>query len=92
MEKLTDKIPSDSAAVIIIMYVLMSASSLYTGYSYGIAHMLGFYCGKRNLDKLEKMVAVRLKANAAISVVTVAASVLLTEPLVSVFARPDSAL
>lgn len=54
--------------------------------------MLGFYCGKRNLDKLEKMVAVRLKANAAISVVTVAASVLLTEPLVSVFARPDSAL
>ena len=30
------------AAVTIIMYVLMFASSLYTGYSYGVAPMLSY--------------------------------------------------
>ena len=78
------------AAVTIIMYVLMFASSLYTGYSYGVAPMLSFYYGEQNHDKLKKMVAVSLKVIAAISVVTVAASFLLTRPLVSVFARPDN--
>lgn len=78
------------AAVTIIMYVLMFASSLYTGYSYGVAPMLSFYYGEQNHDKLKKMVAVSLKIIAAISVVTVAASFLLTRPLVSVFARPNN--
>ncbi len=78
------------AAVTIIMYVLMFASSLYTGYSYGVAPMLSFYYGEQNHDKLKKMMAVSLKVIAVISVVTVAASFLLTRPLVSVFARPDN--
>ena len=78
------------AAVTIIMYVLMFASSLYTGYSYGVASMLSFYYGEQNHYKLKKMVAVSLKVIAAISVVTVAASFLLTRPLVSIFARPDN--
>lgn len=39
------------AAVTIIMYVLMFASSLYTGYSYGVAPMLSFYYGERSLNK-----------------------------------------
>ncbi len=78
------------AAVTIIMYVLMFASSLYTGYSYGVAPMLSYYYGEKNQEKLKKMVAVSLKVIAGISVVTVAASFLLTRPLVSVFARPDN--
>ncbi len=78
------------AAVTIIMYVLMFASSLYTGYSYGVAPMLSFYYGEQNHEKLKKLVAVSLKVIAFISVITVAASFLLTRPLVSVFARPDN--
>ncbi len=78
------------AAVTIIMYVLMFASSLYTGYSYGVAPMLSFYYGERNHEKLKKLVAASFKVIAVISVVTVAASFLLTKPLVSVFARPDN--
>lgn len=77
------------AAVTIIMYVLMFASSLYTGYSYGVAPMLSFYYGEQNHEKLKKLVGVSLKVIACISVITVAASFLLTAPLVSVFARPD---
>lgn len=78
------------AAVTIIMYVLMFASSLYTGYSYGVAPMLSFYYGEKNYGKLKKLVAVSLKVIAVISVITVIASFVLTRPLVSVFARPDN--
>lgn len=78
------------AAVTIIMYVLMFASSLYTGYSYGVAPMISFYYGEQNHDKLKKLVTISLKVIAVISLLTVTASFILTEPLVSVFARPDN--
>ena len=78
------------AAVTIIMYVLMFASSLYTGYSYGVAPMLSYYYGEKNHEKLKKLVAVSMRVIGGISLVTVAASFLLTKPLVSVFARPDN--
>ena len=78
------------AAVTIIMYVLMFASSLYTGYSCGVAPMISFYYGEQNREKLRKLVVISLKVIACISVVTVAASLALTRPLVSVFARPDN--
>ncbi len=78
------------AAVTIIMYVLMFASSLYTGYSYGVAPMLSFYHGEQNRAKLKKLVLSSLKVIAAISVLTAAFSFCFTEALVSVFARPDN--
>ncbi len=78
------------AAVTIIMYVLMFASSLYTGYSYGVAPMLSYYYGEENHEKLHKLVSVSLQVISCISLLTVAASFLLTRTLVSVFARPDN--
>lgn len=78
------------AAVTIIMYVLMFASSLYTGYSYGVAPMLSYYYGEKNHQKLKKLVSTSLKVIAVISLVTVAVSLAATRPLVSVFARPDN--
>ncbi len=78
------------AAVTIIMYVLMFASSLYTGYSYGVAPMLSYYYGEKNHEKLKKLVSTSLKVIAVISFVTVAASFAATKPLVSIFARPDN--
>ena len=78
------------AAVTIIMYVLMFASSLYTGYSYGVAPMISYYYGERNFEKLKKLVTISLKVIGGISLVTVTASLMLTRPLVSVFARLDN--
>lgn len=78
------------AAVTIIMYVLMFASSLYTGYSYGVAPMLSFYYGEQNHDKLQKLVRMSMKVIAVICLVTVAGSFFLTKPLVAIFARPDN--
>ncbi len=78
------------AAVTIIMYVLMFASSLYTGYSYGVAPMISYYDGEKNFGKLKKLVVLSLKVIAVISLATAAASFAATKPLVSVFARPDN--
>ncbi len=78
------------AAVTIIMYVLMFAGSLYTGYSYGVAPMLSYYYGEKNHEKLKKLVSTSLKVIAVISLVTVAASFAAARPLVSIFARPDN--
>lgn len=78
------------AAVTIIMYVLMFASSLYTGYSYGVAPMISYYYGEKNHEKLKKLVFTSLKVIAVISVVTVVVSFAATKPLVTIFARPDN--
>ena len=77
------------AAVTIIMYVLMFASSLYTGYSYGVAPMISFYHGEKNGEKLKKVIGVSLRVIGMISLLTVAGSFFLTKPLVSIFARPE---
>ena len=76
------------AAVTIIMYVLMFASSLYTGYSYGVAPMLSYYYGEGNRAKLKKLVTISLKVIGAISLATTVLSLAATEPLVGVFAQP----
>ena len=78
------------AAVTIIMYVLMFASSLYTGYSYGVAPMLSFYHGEQNHAKMKQLVSSSLKVIAVISVLTASFSFIFTESLVSIFARPDN--
>lgn len=77
------------AAVTIIMYVLMFASSLYTGYSYGVAPMISYCHGEKNHEKLKKLIAASFRVITGISLVTVMASFMLTKPLVSIFARPD---
>lgn len=78
------------AAVTIIMYVLMFTSSLYAGYSYGVAPMASYYYGEGNCEKLKKLVSLSLKTISVISIVTVTLSLAVTEPLVAVFARPDN--
>lgn len=78
------------AAITIIMYVLMFATSLYTGYSYGVAPMLSFFYGEQNHEKLKKLIRMSLKIISVIAAVTLGVSLWVTEPLVSVFARPDN--
>ena len=78
------------AAITIIMYVLMFTSSLYTGYSYGVAPMASYYYGEGNREKLKKLVSLSLRTIAVISIATVALSLAVTEPLVAVFTRPNN--
>ena len=78
------------AAITIIMYVLMFTTSLYTGYSYGVAPMISFYYGEQNHEKLKKLVRTSLKMISVIAVAAFVVSIVVTEPLVSIFARPDN--
>jgi len=78
------------AAITIIMYVLMFATSLYTGYSYGVAPMISFYYGEQNYEKLKKLVRTSLKMICVIAVAALVVSIVVTEPLVSIFARTDN--
>ncbi len=78
------------AAITIIMYVLMFATSLYTGYSYGVAPMISYYYGEQNHSKLKKLICRSLKIIGVIAVATLMISLLITRPLVSIFARPDN--
>ena len=52
--------------------------------------MLSFYHGEQNFEKLKKLVGISLKVIGFISVITVVFSLMLTGPLVSVFAHPDN--
>ena len=76
------------AAITIISYVLAFAGSLYTGYAYGVAPMVSFYYGEQNHEKLKKLVCTSLKVIGSIAAVII--SLVVTEPLVSIFARPGT--
>ena len=52
--------------------------------------MISFYYGEKNRDKLKKLISISMKVILFISVLTIAASFMLTRPLVSVFASPDN--
>lgn len=76
------------AAITIITYVLMAATSLYTGYAYGVAPMLSFCYGAQDREKLKKLVALSLKIITAVALASLILSLAATRPLVSIFAHP----
>lgn len=78
------------AAITIIMYVLMFAGSIYTGYAYGVAPMISFYYGEKNQLKLKSLITTSLKIIGAVSLLAMVLSIAATRPLVSVFVRPDN--
>lgn len=78
---------SGVAAITIIMYVLMFVSSLFSGYSYGVAPLISFYYGEQNHQKLKMLIRKSLKIIAVISILSLSLSLTITEPLVGIFAR-----
>lgn len=78
------------AAITIIMYVLMFATSLYTGYSYGVASMISFFYGEQNHAKLKKLIRLSLKLIGITAAAALVLSLIVAKPLVLVFARPDN--
>lgn len=78
------------AAITIIMYVLMFATSLYTGYSYGGAPMISFFYGEQNHAKLKKLIRLSLKLIGITAAAALVLSLIAAKPLVLVFARPDN--
>lgn len=78
------------AAITIIMYVLMFTTSLYTGYSYGVAPMISYYYGEQNHQKLKKLIRMSIMIIFVTAGTVFAGSLLITKPLVAIFTRPDN--
>ena len=78
------------AAITIISYVLAFVASLYTGYTYGVAPMISFYYGEQNHEKLRKLIRISLKVIGLIAAAAVVVSLVVTKPLVSIFAQPGN--
>ena len=78
------------AAITIIMYVLMFATSIYTGYAYGISPMISYNYGANNKDNLKKLVKKSISIIAVIEVSAIVLSLAMTENLVSVFTHPSN--
>ena len=75
------------AAITIIMYVLMFVSSLFSGYSYGVAPMISYYYGEQSYEKLKKLIRKSLKIIAVISIISLTMSLIITKPLVAIFCK-----
>lgn len=78
------------AAITIIMYVLMFVSSLFSGYSYGVAPMISYHYGAQNKEKLKRLVRKSIKIIGIISIISLITSIAITKPLVGIFTRPDN--
>ena len=78
------------AAITIIMYVLMFVSSLFSGYSYGVAPMIRYHYGAQNKEKLKRLVRKSIKIIGIISIISLITSIAITKPLVGIFIRPDN--
>lgn len=78
------------AAITIIMYVLMFVSSLFSGYSYGVAPMISYHYGAENKEKLRKLVRKSIKIIGIISIISLITSIVITKPLVGIFTRADN--
>ena len=68
----------------------MFATTLYTGYSYGVAPMVSFYYGELNRAKLKHLISISFHLIGAMAVMMLLLSQLATRPLVSIFARPGN--
>ena len=78
------------AAGTIIMHVLMLASSLYTGYTYGVAPMISYHDGEQNHEKLKKLIRISLYVISVVTVATGVVSLMATKPLASIFTQANS--
>lgn len=52
--------------------------------------MISFYYGEQNHTKLKKLIRIRLEIIGTVAAAALIVSLLVTKPLVSVFARPNN--
>ncbi|WP_040196997.1 MATE family efflux transporter [Candidatus Soleaferrea massiliensis] len=73
------------AAISIILIAQGILTSIYMGYSSGIAPIISFNYGKQDTDRLKKIYSISLSIIFAVSVISLAAGLVFTKPLVGIF-------
>lgn len=80
------------AAITIILYIQGILSSVYMGYSSGIGPIISYNYGKEDTDKLKKIYSLSLRIILAMSITSLAVSLIFAEPLVGIFAEKGTAV
>lgn len=80
------------AAITIILYAQGLLNSAYMGYATGIAPIISYNYGKQDHDRLKEIYRISLKAVLGSSAIVMLASLVLAEPIVSVFSEEGSAV
>ena len=78
------------AAITIIIYAQFLLTTLYIGFSMGVAPVLSYHYGKQDKVRLRKLLAMCIRFVAAASVVICVAALVLGTPLVTLFAPKDT--
>ena len=81
---------SGISASTITFYVFSFMSALYTGYMFGVAHMLSYFYGSNEKDKLKKLKNVSLKFIICVSIFSTICSIVFSKQLVSIFTSEGS--
>lgn len=74
------------AAITIVLYAQFVLSAVYLGFSNGVAPVISYNYGSRNTAQLKRIFRICIKTIAAVAAVTVAASYLLGDFIIGVFA------
>lgn len=78
------------AAITIVLYAQFFLSSVYMGYSFGVAPVFSYHYGLNRPDTLKKLFAISMVFVAVNAVFWYALSFLLGGPLIGIFVRPSS--
>ena len=80
------------SAATIVLYARFMFNSVLSGYSSGVAPVISFNYGKKDFEQVKVLFRTSLKATIAGSVLVLAASVLLRDAIVTLFASGDAVL
>ena len=80
------------SAATIVLYARFMFNSVLSGYSSGVAPVISFNYGKKDFEQVKLLFRTSLKAVLACSVLVLAASVLLRDAIVALFASGDAVL
>lgn len=74
------------SAITIVLYAQFTLSAVYLGFSSGVAPVISYNYGSQNIAQLQRIFKICIKTIGIVSVVTIAASYLLGDFIVGIFA------
>lgn len=78
------------AAITIVLYAQFLLSSVFMGFSGGVAPVFSYNYGQNNRTQIKKLFSMSLWFVGVLSALMFAASLVFATPIISVFTRPDS--
>lgn len=79
-----------AAAIAIILYAQFTLTAIYMGYSDGVAPIVSFNYGKKDIDNLKKIFKISISFICISSVIIYVLSIIFESPLIEIFVKKGS--